>query len=320
MKKIITALTCFAFSSFMMAQVLVSNGPFVTHPGGGPGGMDASALDTATHSTYGFGHQLANFNRVADDFTIPANVYWFVDSVIFYQYQTGSTTTSTINHVDFMVWNGQPESSTIMYGDSMTNRFDGSTFSGCYRTRNIDLTTANTRPIMRTVHKFTPTLMLGPGTYFLDWRCGGSLGSGPWANPIAIVSQVNMGDAQQRIAGVWNALVDAKLSSTVGLPFVLKGTVSAAGINELGTTVNMNLWPNPVTDVANVGINLMNGQVLSDYTFSVIDVLGKEVVRMDNLTSGNFQINCLELPAGVYVYKLSSANGVANSGKFNVVK
>ncbi|MCC7302681.1 MAG: T9SS type A sorting domain-containing protein [Bacteroidia bacterium] len=321
MKKSTLFIAALVAGMTMSAQVLINNGPFVSHPGQGPGGADASALDTATHSTYGFGHQLANFNRVADDFTIPANTYWFIDSLIVYGYQTGSSTTSTMTHIDFFIWDANLGTGTVLYGDTASNLFDGSTFSNCYRTRTFDLATANTRPIMRTVHKFSPQLMLGPGTYWVDWRCGGTLASGPWANPVTIPSQVNMGNAQQKIgAGAFAALADAKLNSTVALPFQLKGTVSAAGIDENSVVLNMNVWPNPVTEVANVGILLANGANLTDYSFSLVDVLGKEVYNVANLTSGNLQINCTEFPAGVYMYRLTDANGTVKSGKINVVK
>ncbi|MFZ1553126.1 MAG: hypothetical protein WAV53_17145, partial [Anaerolineae bacterium] len=81
--------------------ILFDNGPLVTHPGGGFGGADASAVQTAIGLTiYGAGHQLSANNRVADDFTVPAGETWTINTVTFYAYQTGSTTTSTINHVN----------------------------------------------------------------------------------------------------------------------------------------------------------------------------------------------------------------------------
>src|SRR5512143_645082 len=55
-----------------VVQVLYNNGPIVTHPGGGAGGADASALQTALGmGTYGFGHAVSSGFRVADDFTVP---------------------------------------------------------------------------------------------------------------------------------------------------------------------------------------------------------------------------------------------------------
>ena len=46
--------------------------------------------------TYGFGHQLSAGNRIADDFTISGRANWTIETITFFAYQTGSTTTSTI--------------------------------------------------------------------------------------------------------------------------------------------------------------------------------------------------------------------------------
>src|SRR5687768_1015950 len=101
MKKSTLFLTLLAAVIGLNAQVLHNNGPLVTNPGGGFGGADASVLDTNFHSTYG--SRNANINnttyRVAEEFVVPSTG-WILDSVIFYQYQTGSTTTSTITTLD----------------------------------------------------------------------------------------------------------------------------------------------------------------------------------------------------------------------------
>ena len=90
------------------AAVLYDNGPLVTHPGGGAGGADASALQTALGmTTYGFGHQVTANNRVADDFTVPAGG-WSIDDIVFFAYQTGSGQTSTITSVNYRIWDGVP--------------------------------------------------------------------------------------------------------------------------------------------------------------------------------------------------------------------
>ena len=78
--------------------VLYDNGPLVTHPGGGAGGADASALQTTLGmNTLGAGHQFLLGYRLADDFTVTDPCGWDVQTITFFAYQTGSTTTSTIN-------------------------------------------------------------------------------------------------------------------------------------------------------------------------------------------------------------------------------
>ncbi len=87
-------------AAFNPAAILYDNGPLTTHPGGGAGGANASAVQTALlSSTYGFGHAISSGFRVADDFTVPAGG-WNISTITFYAYQTGSTTTSTINNVN----------------------------------------------------------------------------------------------------------------------------------------------------------------------------------------------------------------------------
>jgi hypothetical protein len=82
------------------AQILHDNGPYFNSVGTGSGGANESVLYTTTFGmgTIGFGHQAASFNRVADDFTI-SDCHWRIDSIVFFGYQTGSTTTSTFTGV-----------------------------------------------------------------------------------------------------------------------------------------------------------------------------------------------------------------------------
>ena len=132
--------------------ILFDNGPLTTHPGGGAGGANASALQTAlTLTSYGFGHAITTGFRMADDFTVPAGG-WNISQITFYAYQTGSTTTSTINNVNLQIWNGPPgqPGSIVVFGDTTTNRLAGSSFSNIYRVLDTALTDAN-RPIMADV-------------------------------------------------------------------------------------------------------------------------------------------------------------------------
>ncbi|MDI9630887.1 MAG: hypothetical protein QM311_05455, partial [Acidobacteriota bacterium] len=168
--------------------VLYDNGPLVTHPGGGAGGADASALQTTLGmANYGFGHAVSSGYRMADDFTVPAGG-WTITTITFFAYQTGSSTTSTINHVNLRIWDGVPgaSGSNVVFGDTTTNRLAGSSFSNIYRVLDSGLGDS-ARPIMAdvvTVNQFLPA-----GTYWLDWQSGGTLSSGPWAVPVTIAGQ-----------------------------------------------------------------------------------------------------------------------------------
>ena len=93
--------------------------------------VDESVLQDVSlgMDTLGFGHHASAGYRIADDFTI-ANTE-FIDRITFYAYQTGSTTTSTISGVNLRMWDGSPDdpSSTVVFGDTLTNRLVGTTWS-----------------------------------------------------------------------------------------------------------------------------------------------------------------------------------------------
>lgn len=213
--------------ALLQAQVLHDNGPYYNSPGTGPSGANESVLYTTSFgmTTIGFGHQVTAFNRVADDFAI-SDCRWQVDSIVFFGYQTGSTTTSTFTAVNFRIWDSIPDAtgSNIVFGDTTTNRMTRTVWSGAYRIT--ETTPGNTtRPIMRNVCAVSG-LVLTTGTYWLDWQSNGSLASGPWAPSRTPVGVSITGNGKQRIGSVWNNLVDGGTGTPAqGLPFIIYGTV-----------------------------------------------------------------------------------------------
>jgi hypothetical protein len=206
--------------------LLYDNGPLVTHPGGGAGGNNASAVQTALGMTiYGFGHSLASGSRVADQFTIPAGQTWDITNITFFAYQTGSSTTSTINNVNLRIWTGSPGSGTVVFGDTSTNVLGTTAWTSTYRVLDTDLT-ATSRPVM--ANTCNAVVSLGSGTYWLDWQVGGTLSSGPWAPPVTVLGQTSTGDALQSVDGgsTYSPISDV---GAQGLPFVVEGTVQGGG-------------------------------------------------------------------------------------------
>jgi subtilisin-like proprotein convertase family protein len=200
--------------------VLYDNGPLVTHPGGGAGGADASALQTALGlTTYGAGNQMAAGNRVADDFTVTGGG-WFINTMTFFGYQTGSGTTSTFTALNLRIWDGPPNlgSSNVVFGDTTTNRLASSTWANMYRVLDTGLLDT-ARPVMANVA--TVNTFLPAGTYWVDWQADGTLASGPWAPPISILGQTTTGNAWQFTSTGWAALVDGAFPQ--GLPFIVDG-------------------------------------------------------------------------------------------------
>ena len=253
--------------------VLYDNGPLVNHPGGGAGGADASALQTALgNSTYGFGHSPnAPGYRVADDFTVPAGG-WTITTITFYAYQTGSTTTSTINHVNLRIWDGPPgaSGSNVVFGDTTTNRLAGSSFTNIYRVLDTNLLDS-TRPIMADV--VTVNQVLGPGTYWLDWQTGGTLSSGPWAPPVTLTGQTQKPGANglQWDGSTWNPALDTGNNTQQDFPFVIEGTAgggSVPNINVSPSSLSSTQLPNTTTTqtltVGNTGTVDLNWQIAED--------------------------------------------------------
>ena len=202
---------------------LWDNGPLVTHPGGGAGGADASALQTALGmDSYGFNTSATAGMRVADDFTVTGGG-WFISTITFFGYQTGSSTTSTFTALNLRIWDGPPDQATssVVWGDTTTNRLAGSVWSNIYRVLDTAMTNTD-RPIMAleaTVNTFLPA-----GTYWLDWQADGTLASGPWVAPISIVGQTTTGNAMQyTTADGWFALEDGGTATPQGLPFIIEG-------------------------------------------------------------------------------------------------
>lgn len=214
------------FSVNAGAQVLYDNGPYYNSTGTGANGANESVLYTTTFAmgTIGFGNQQTAFNRVADDFMI-TDCVWRIDSVVFFGYQTNSTTTSTFTSVNFRIWDSIPDAigANVVYGDTTTNRMIRTTWSGAYRIT--ETTTGNTaRPIMRNVCT-AGGVVLTSGTYWLDWSSAGSLASGPWAPARTPIQLAITGNGRQRTGSTWNNAVDGGTNTPAqGFPFIVYGT------------------------------------------------------------------------------------------------
>ena len=211
-----------------LGQVLYDNGPLVTNPGAGAGGLDASALQTGLGLTiYGFGAQQLNANRIADDFTVPAGG-WNIGTVTLYSYQTGAAS-PTITGVNVQIWNGVPGAagSSVVFGDTTTNRLSPANpviMSNIMRPLDTNLLETGRQLQVVTADIGTT---LPAGTYWLDWQFNGTLASGPWQPPVTLLGQTGKpgANALQSLAGVWGALVDG--ASPQDAPFIINGPGAA---------------------------------------------------------------------------------------------
>jgi len=202
-------------------RIIYDNGPLENSPG-------KSILQTSLGmSTVGFGIQNVLGYRGADDFTLTTTKY--IQEIKFYTYQSGSTTTSTITAVNLRIWDGPPNDSgsSVIFGDTTTNRMTDTTWSNIYRVAE-SLPDDTSRPIM--VSTVGVDITLDPGTYWLDWSMDGSLSSGPWQPPITINGQTTTGNAMiySGSSGNWTSIQDSGTFTPQGFPFVVLGPVEGS--------------------------------------------------------------------------------------------
>ncbi len=211
------------------AGALFDNGPIVTHPAAGPGGSDRSVLQNVTlgMTTLGVDGGASAGRRLADDFTVTGPYGWDVEAVELLAYQTGTSTTSTIDGVTLRIWDGEPGApgSEVVFGDTTTDRLSDTAWSGAYRVSQTNLDTA--RPVMTATA--TARVHLEPGTYWLDWQYAAASGTGPWQPPVTVPGERVTGEGRQLDAsGSWRAAVDAGTNTALGLPFAVVGTPTPA--------------------------------------------------------------------------------------------
>jgi len=214
------------------AAVLYNNGPLITHigtcPGTPPNNNESQIRPGGT--IFGFGHQVINNNRMADDFTVPAGQVWEIGAITFFAYQTGAGTGApTMNQVTLQIWQGRPgdAGSVVICGTTTNNVLALSTFSGIYRTVNTTpCPGATTRPIFANICTLPVGCVpcLPAGTYWLDWNTNGTLASGPWCPPVTPTPAGANG--RQSLNGTWGDALDGTVVEA--LPFIIEGAQCGA--------------------------------------------------------------------------------------------
>ncbi|MEX2217827.1 MAG: proprotein convertase P-domain-containing protein [Phycisphaerales bacterium] len=210
---------------------LYDNGPLITGPATCSVGNNSSALQTGNNL---LGSNVNNDSfRIADDFTVPAAAPgWQISSVRLFTYQTGAShlNPSTIAGATLRIWDGPPNvaGSTVLFGDTTTNRMTSTSFSTIFRHGAGCLTN---RPIMQV--DATVGVSLPPGTYWLDWGITptGAIVSGPWQPLVTILGQRNKAGSNglQLVGATWQAIEDAgsQPPAPQDAAFTFTGTVAA---------------------------------------------------------------------------------------------
>ncbi|MCD4775242.1 MAG: hypothetical protein K8S15_04230 [Candidatus Aegiribacteria sp.] len=201
---------------------MYTNGAWFNSAGTGSGGADESILET-WGTIYGFGCQLNYDNLVADDFVVPSGETWDITSVTVAGYQTGSSTTPTINGMYIACYDDPPTTGTLVYGDLSTNAFSSAAWSGVYRVNEAGSGTTTNRPIMAVTADNATPWTLTEGTYWLVYQLNGSLSSGPWAPPLAIWGTQVTGNGLQSTDGGSTYVPVVNGGNGQGFLFILEG-------------------------------------------------------------------------------------------------
>ncbi len=249
---VMLTLAVFTVNATVPAVILYDNGPLATAATSksgvaAPAGFQWSELSTEngtnfSNTTLGAGCQTIGTttgNRCADDFVVPAGQTWTLNSVIVYGYQTNSTVNPFIGGT-LRIWNGRPgdAGSTIVFGDTTTNRFASATDSTWFRIGNTlggaggvtPAAAGTTRKIWQITLNVSPGLALTSGNYWIDFSLDG--GAGGNFTPLVSIPGA-------RSLPNWNA---RQFISTTSL---------WQDINDIGepTAVAPNPQPNVVPDV-----------------------------------------------------------------------
>jgi len=100
--------------------------------------------------------------------------------------------------------------------------------------------------------------------------------------------------------------VEQDLNSTVYL-----GDFDFLSVDEKEIVTNLQVFPNPATDIINVSFSQ---EVPQNVSLELLDVRGRKLRQASNLNGGtgavNYSLDINELPAGFYLLRLSSERGV----------
>jgi len=198
---------------------LVDNGPYISDPGAGYAGADASVRRDGI-TQYGWNAGTVSGFRLADDFTAPAGGLQ-IDRVRLFVYQVGGGDFSSVYALNLRIWNGQPgvAGSTVIH-EQLGAGVTITPVNG-YRVNEAALT-ATMRPVAAI--EADTNVSLPAGSYWLDLQFLGQGRAGPFVPPITISGQTETGNAlQSSDAGLTWTPIQTNLVTGQGLPFVLEG-------------------------------------------------------------------------------------------------
>jgi len=204
--------------------------------------------------------------RLADDFTIPSGDSWDIQTLIFRGYQTNAPTTGTFTGATVQIWDGPPNvgTSTVIAGDTTTNRYVSHLFSNVYRVTSTTLT-STARAVMDITVDLSFVGPLPAGTFWIDVSFMGTSASGPWGNPT--VPWDASDNSLQFFAGTWNTTSSGQGMAPIDYPYLLDGNVVGGCTSDsLSTIFVSNNGGSPG------GMNYFDADVTNALTVTSLDV------------------------------------------------
>lgn len=234
----------------------LSTGPVtlsgISAPPGAQWSEAASDLSSGqANAVAGFSSHLVGSSgpfRFADNFVVPASQNWRLEQAAFFAYQTGAAgPQSPFAALNLRLWRGQPGAvgSSVVFGDTVTNRLASSAPSNLYRVFNSmaapqPAAPDTTRLIWETRASVggVDGVLLTPGEYWLDWQytlttTGQEAFSPPITSPGSRTrTGANALQFKSSTEG-WVSVVDPGKPASAAdlpqdLPFVLYGSVMAS--------------------------------------------------------------------------------------------
>ncbi len=254
---------------------------------------------------------------LADEFTVPASTTWVFDTVIVYNIQDGSSSSSPFTGAYLQIYQGTPGAGgTVVWGNTTSNIIATTGFTGIYR---VDTFTSSggllgtQRPIMYLKLFLSSPPHLSSGTYWLVWSVDASGPGSIYCPPKVLPGRINpLGQvARQDSSGAWRTISDR--TNNVGFNKVIKASahVSVPNISNSGAFVLDQNVPNPVYDNTKITFHLQQG---SYTTLCVYNTLGQLVNKLvdDNLNAGDHQyiFHVHDLSPGIYYYQLRTNTGI----------
>lgn len=283
-------------NGILLDPIIFNNGEIVTETGTGTYGSDLSIVQTSLNMwNYGYNTSWIIGYRNADEFVVPEGEVWTISGFGFYNWQTNSDTISTINHLDFRVFNGLPaeEATDTLFDFYDINKLTGSKWAGIFRVYDSEITNTD-RPIMLSVATFDETeeIILEEGVYWLDWSSGGTGDNGPWTPFITEIGVITTGDAWHLGYEGWVNWIEDGTNAQQGMPFMIYGNKEITNIIENKSTPIV--YPNPNKGIFKIDIK--EECILNIYTVNGQKIISKNYSGDEiDLSTQNSGIYLIEL-------------------------